>query len=266
MIGVAVGQQGVGKTHQTIAMMKKYVLGLPAQGIPGRKVLILDVNDEYGEFRAIDAKDIKKFSALSIPEIRRIRPIHPTTGHQMSHDDLAKVLFSALYNFRGGQLILEDINTYIGDNMPQDLIGALCNVRHKDCDVMLHFQSISRLSPKVWQNLSYIRYHKNTDSVDTSIAKKAPDKYELLKIAENIVNKAYETDQRYFLFVEMKQLKIKGNVTRKQMDDGILEYLEQQYNRLISPMVRRRSIGGAQVFTPQSAHKFQFDRLVKAYF
>lgn len=266
MLGCAVGQQGVGKTFQTIETMKRYVVGRPAAGIPGRKVLIIDTNDEYSQFRALDPKHIKMFSAQTIPEIRRIRPMHPGTGRVMSHDDMAAVLKSALINFRGGMLVLEDINTYISDNMPQDLIGALCNIRHKDCDVMIHYQSISRLSPKVWQNLSYIRYHKNTDSVDTSIWKKAPDKYELLKLAENIVNKTYETDKRYFLYVEMKLLKIQGNVSAQQKTDAINEYLEQYYSRLISPLTKRKAIGGGTVHTPQSAHKFHSDRLMKAYF
>ena len=42
----------------------------------------------------------------------------------------------------------------------------------------MHFQSIGRVTPKIWQNLNWIRFHKNSDSVDRH-QKKFQDKYKL---------------------------------------------------------------------------------------
>ena len=44
---VAIGKKGVGKSYTTEKMINQYVAGNPSKGVPGRRVLILDVNDEY---------------------------------------------------------------------------------------------------------------------------------------------------------------------------------------------------------------------------
>jgi flagellar biosynthesis GTPase FlhF len=46
-LGVAVGRKGVGKTYTTTKLIDSYVVGNPAKGVKPRKVLILDVNDEF---------------------------------------------------------------------------------------------------------------------------------------------------------------------------------------------------------------------------
>jgi hypothetical protein len=45
---VACGKKGVGKSVETIRMIYEYVNGNPAKGVPPRKALIFDVNDEFG--------------------------------------------------------------------------------------------------------------------------------------------------------------------------------------------------------------------------
>ena len=56
-LGVAVGKKGIGKTYQTTQMMQQYVRG--GNGVKPRRVLILDVNDEFEEFRAMSLKDVE---------------------------------------------------------------------------------------------------------------------------------------------------------------------------------------------------------------
>ena len=63
-------------------------------------------------------------------------------------------LFKILNDYRGGLLLIEDINRYISDYLPNDLVGAICTNRHTDTDIILHFQSVGRVSPKIWQNLN----------------------------------------------------------------------------------------------------------------
>ena len=62
-LGVAVGRKGCGKTYTTTKMIKQYVLGNPSRGVPARRALILDVNDEFEEIKALKQSDIVRFSA-----------------------------------------------------------------------------------------------------------------------------------------------------------------------------------------------------------
>ena len=50
---VAVGKKGVGKSYTTKEMMNQY-----AYANPKRRVLILDVNDEYFDVKALSIQDI----------------------------------------------------------------------------------------------------------------------------------------------------------------------------------------------------------------
>ena len=59
-LGVAVGRKGVGKTYTTNQMLAQYVQGFG--GAKPRKALILDVNDEFEDLRAIRLSDTMKFS------------------------------------------------------------------------------------------------------------------------------------------------------------------------------------------------------------
>ena len=62
-LGVAVGRKGCGKTYQTTKMIKSYILGNPAKGVAPRRALILDVNDEFEDFKALKVSDVMRFSA-----------------------------------------------------------------------------------------------------------------------------------------------------------------------------------------------------------
>jgi len=50
MVLIACGKKGVGKTVATIEMIYRYISGNPQKGIPPRKALIFDVNDEFSHF------------------------------------------------------------------------------------------------------------------------------------------------------------------------------------------------------------------------
>ena len=47
---ISCGKKGVGKTIETIRMIDEYVAGIPSKGVPPRKALIFDVNDEFSSF------------------------------------------------------------------------------------------------------------------------------------------------------------------------------------------------------------------------
>jgi hypothetical protein len=264
-LGVAVGRKGCGKTYTTKKMMQQYVLGNPLKGIAPRRVLVLDVNDEFDDIKALSINDIMRFSVHPKVEMRRIRPFHDN-GKRMTINDIQETLFKILNDFRGGLLLIEDVNRYISDYLPNDLVGAICTNRHTDTDIILHFQSVGRVSPKIWQNLNWIRFHKNTDSVDKHRTK-FDDKYEMLKLVENYVNSEYHNynNQRYFAYVDIDDEKIKG-VDRKKFENVVDLYISENYKKMISPMLQTRDIGkGTKVYTPESAVKEQKKRILSYY-
>jgi hypothetical protein len=248
-----VGKKGVGKTYTTNKMMRDYVKGNPAKGVHGRRVLILDVNDEYTDFKAIALQDVQMFSVHPRIEVRRVRPFH-ANGKKMTLDDLGDALFFILENYRNGMLLIEDVNKYISDTMPNDLVGAICTNRHIGLDIVLHYQSIGRITTKVWQNLNILRFHKCTDTVEKH-RKKFDDKFEYLYLAQSMINYNYYKldNKRYFLYIDIDDEKIKGNYTDKLFDIAVDEFINKNYNDTISPLLRSRDSSGKRNHTSQSA-------------
>ena len=164
-LGMAVGKKGIGKTYQTKILIESYVYGNPEKGVEPRRVLILDVNDEFVDYKAISMKDLVKFSVMPSAEIRRVRPFNEETGIRLTLKEIANILWDILHFFRGGMLLIEDINKYVGDHLPTDIVGAICSNRHTDLDIIIHFQSIGRITTKVWQNANWLRFHKNSIEV-----------------------------------------------------------------------------------------------------
>lgn len=244
---VAVGKKGVGKSYTTKEMMNQY-----AYVNPKRRVLILDVNDEYFDIKAISIQDISLFSVHPQIEVRRIRPFLDN-GKRMTLDDIASTLFIILETFRNGLLLVEDINKYISDTMPNDLVGAICTNRHIGVDIIMHYQSIGRITSKVWQNLNIIRMHKITDAVKKH-KHKFEDKYEYISIAEIMINQEYEKgNKHFFVYVDVDDEKVYGSFTTAQYDNAVNIFIQNNYANLINPMLNARGMDGKKVHTAQSA-------------
>lgn len=244
---VAVGKKSVGKSFATKKMMQDY-----AYVNPKRRVLIIDVNDEYSDIKAIRIQDVAIFSVHPMVEIRRIRPFMDD-GKKMTLDDIASTLFIVLETYRNGLLLVEDINKYISDTMPNDLVGAICTNRHIGVDIIMHYQSIGRITSKVWQNLNIIRMHKITDSVKRH-KHKYEDKYEYLSIAELIINKQYESgNKHFFLYVDIDDEKVYGAFTQAQYEEAMNAFIQMNYSQIISPMLNARNEQGKKIHTPQTA-------------
>jgi len=263
LLVVAVGKKGVGKTWETNEQFRDYMIGNPSKGVKGRKVLILDVNDEFTHVKALSLRDVLKFSAHPKIEARRIRPFREDTGRKMTMRDIQECLFHILQNYSGGLLLIEDINKYISDMLPNDVIGAICTNRHNDLDIIMHFQSIGRVTSKIWQNLNMIRFHKNTDSVDKH-RHKFEDKYEYLKIAELIVNKKYSNgDRRFFLWVDIDNEKLRGAFTKEDVEVAIEEYISRNYRTIINPMLQQITKTGEKKYTAETAYQAVRERILR---
>jgi hypothetical protein len=249
---VGIGKKGVGKSYTTERMIESYISGNPSKGTPGRRALILDVNDEYSNIRAIRVEDVPLFSVHPQIEVRRIRPFLDN-GVKMSLDDVAQALFTILNTYRNGLLLVEDINKYISDTMPNDLVGAICTNRHIGVDIILHYQSIGRITSKVWQNVNVLRMHKFTDTVKRH-KHKYEDKFEYLSIAENIINKRYdEGDKRFYLFADIDNEKVYGKFGKDEYEAATTKFIQDNYANLISPLLKARDEKGRKTYNPGSA-------------
>lgn len=263
---IACGKKGVGKTVATIEQIYQYVQGNPSKGVPPRKALIFDVNNEFSSFwyhgethsiKRLLVKDIALFSVHPTIEVRRIAPYHDDDT-KMTTSDMQEVLQLILETFRNGLLLVEDINKYVGDNMQSDLIGSLATVRHIGIDLIAHYQSIGRAgNPKLLGNTKYIRLHKTNDSVSRH-ENKFQEKMELLSIAESIVNKKYkEGDKRFYLYVDIDESKIlsaRGNKINKQdINEAIDEYISMNYHQLSKKYLNRVDRNGKQMYTKATA-------------
>lgn len=262
LLGVAVGKKGIGKTYITLQMIKNYVSG--RLGTKPRRALIMDVNDEYADLKGIIPKDVQLFSYHPKIEARRIRPYNED-GSKMTLNEIADCLWQVLQDYRGGLLLIEDVNKYVGDYLPNDLVGALCTNRHSNNDIMLHFQSIGRIGTKIWQNINFLRFHKNTDSVDRH-KKKFEDKYEALKICETLVNKQYFGGNQYFyLTYNCDSEKIVGNFSKEMFSEAIDEYVALNFSQKVKPLMNMRNAKGKAKYNSQTATKHLKELLHTSY-
>ena len=266
LLMAACGKKGVGKSYQHMILMNGYVMGDPYKGVKGRKCLIMDVNDEYGQFQvpSISLNDIALYTVHPSIEIRRVRPFH-MDGRRMTLDEWANALFYVLNRFQNGLLLIEDINKFIGDHLPHDLVGAIATNRHAGLDIILSFQSLGRINTKIWGNMNLLRFHKNVESVERH-EKKFPDKYEMMRIAEIIVNKEYlRGNIRFFLYVDMDEMKIRGEISDELINQGLEQHIFEEHNKLLKPYLVQK-VGNKKKFTEESARKEVLNSLKATYF
>jgi hypothetical protein len=263
-LGVAVGKKGVGKSFTTNILLQQYVNGNPAKGVQGRRALILDVNDEFTHVKAIGLKDIVRFSVHPQVELRRIRPFLPD-GRRMTLDKIAETLFVILEQFKGGLLLIEDINRYVSDHLPKDIEGAICTNRHIDLDIIMHFQSIGRITTKIWQNCNWMRFHKNLDSVDRH-ANKFEDKHEFLRLVEGMVNNEYQSgNKRFYQYINLDEMKMMGFVDQKKLDVVIDDYIMMNQRKLIRPYLNMKDERNKSKYTMEDAKRLVKTRLIQTY-
>lgn len=262
-LGAAVGKKGVGKSYQTERLIEWYVSG---QGeMQPRKVLIMDANDEYDRFKSIPHSYIGHYAAHPKIDVRRLRPFN-ADGSKMTISELQELMYKAVQEFQGGLLLLEDLNKYVADTMPMDLIGAICTNRHSDLDIIMHFQSVGRITSKVWQNLNWVRFHKNTDSVKRH-KQKFQDKYELLSIVEIIVNTQYNNgNKRFFCYVDVEEMKLSTQLPAKIIEQAVREFIQYNTREVLRPVLERRDGNGAKMFSQAEAYEVAVEMLKNKYF
>lgn len=276
MVLISCGKKGVGKTVATIEMIYRYISGNKQNGVPPRKALIFDVNNEFSHFwyhgqyhsiKALAIKDILKFSIHPKIEVRRIRPFWDD-GQKMGIDDMGEVLGIILENYRNGLLLVEDINKYTNDTLKGDLVGSLATVRHIGIDLIAHYQSVGRAAnPKLLGNTKIIRLHKTNDTVSRH-KNKFEERAEILQIAESIVDKKFdEGDKRYYLYVDIDESKIHGKFSKDDIDYAIQDYISKNHSSLIKPLLTKIDLkSGEKLYDQKSALEHIIKDLKRKYF
>ena len=233
-IYVATGMTGVGKSYQTENEIRLYVHASMQTGREPRKALIFDTNDEYQQYKTV-AYDVtqespsiagKYLAMLQQPEIRRIAPFakDKNGARIMTFNEKERTIVNIMSNFRDGLVLLEDPNTYMIGAKSVDTISMLCANRHKGIDLIMHFQSLSALDPRMWQNTTIVRMHYQSDDI-VRYRGRIPN-FELMKIAQNIVSSEYLSEnKRFFVYVNIRSQKIIG-CTIDQYKAGVQRYIE----------------------------------------
>lgn len=225
------GIQGVGKTYQNMHVIKDYVKDKFYNRVPGRKCLIFDTNGEYTaeSFRKADISnfdpkriplmDVENWSRSNLIECRRI------DGKGASIPEKKQALEYLLKNMVDGMLVIEDINTYIL-NMThmEEIVGGLVNLRHRAVDVLISYQSLRPVEPRIWQNSRWVRMHYQADNVNDIKGKVTNPT--MFKIAQNLVNNRYfDGDQRFFVYIHNFANKIEGKYTLPEFELACRQFI-----------------------------------------
>jgi hypothetical protein len=279
-VTIVVGKRHTGKTNKTLSIIYKAVNS-------GRKALIFDVTDEFGHYiyrpdqaphsiKAIYLKDIPRFTAQTYPELVRIRPFWDD-GTRMTIDDMQTALFQILNTYRDGILLIEDINKYISDNAPNDIIGSLATVRQAGIDLIAQYQMVGKAgNPKILGMANFIRLHKTQDQVERH-ADKFLDKTEIMAISEIMINKRYEwgvknnvndhTGKFFNVTIDLDAFKIKGIFTQKEAEAAITAYISDNEKRTISKVLNRKDKNGVKLYKSYSeAYAYVERNMLDTYF
>jgi len=228
---VTTGVQGVGKTYQNMYVIKSYVTDKFFNKVRGRKCLIMDTNGEYTKEqfarndienfnpKVIALRDIPEWSLSDMVECRRI------DAKNLSIPEKKKVLEYIIRYYKNGLLVVEDINTYILNvTHMEEIVGGLVNLRHRGVDMLISYQSLRAVEPRMYSNSRWMRLHYQQDNVNDIKGKIA--NLALYKIAEILVKtRYYNQDKRFFVYIHCFENKIEGKFTKKEFLDACEKYL-----------------------------------------
>lgn len=225
------GIQGVGKTYQGMHTIAEYVRDKPQTKVRGRKCIIFDTNGEYTA-EQFDKNGIKNFKITRIAlsdvdawchtensECRRI------DAKNLGIKEKKEAVEYLLKVYKNGMLVLEDINTYIlSVTFMEEIVGGLVNLRHRAVDVMISYQSLRPVEPRIWQNSRWVRMHYQADNVN-DIKNKVTNPT-LFKIAQLLVNEKYfGGDKRFFVYIHSFANKIQGKFSKAEFEQACKKYL-----------------------------------------
>lgn len=228
---VTVAAQGTGKTYQNMRLIVNAVKDKIDIGVKGRKSLILDTNGEYTteQFaknghpnftaRLLKVSDVRAWCLSDVVECRRIdmKALHIK--------DKVKILCYVMSVACDCIVVLEDINTITTNiNEMGDLVSEIVNLRHKGCDVIISYQSLRAVEPRIFTNSRWIRMHYCLGDVyDVKGKLNEPD---LAKLGQLIINNRYQQgDKRFFLYIVNMPPKLEGEFSKDEFKQACRKLL-----------------------------------------
>jgi len=264
MILLVCGETGVGKTYRNKLEIKQYLQQHLGMGKRGRKVLAFDTNDDdYTEFRTVNPEAIGSLKKISA---RRIRPFN-ADGTPMDHVQKRSIITKIMKYYTDGMVVLDDIDHYMAGAKGQNMIGALCTVRHKGIDVLLTHQSVAKITTSEWQNCTWLRLHHQVDDV-TRYRERIP-KYKMVRIAQLIVDANYEqatieyskgqlSDIQYNIkksfcvYVNMREQLIVG-CNRSSYIKAVKRFIDQEETKTIRMLLQEQDFNGQPLYKNRNA-------------
>ncbi len=232
------GFQGVGKTRLNMRIIYNYVRDKVENKVKGRKCLIFDTNGEYtgAQFakndipdfapKTLALKDVRAWSQANIAECRRIDAKNVKIG------DKKAILEMLIENFRNGMLMIEDINTYmLSITHEEEIIGGLVNLRHRGVDILVSYQSLRAIEPRMFANARWIRLHYQPEPIEH--IKNKVTNIELMKIAQIVVSNKYKSGNKYFyVYIHTATIKIEGDFSREEFTHAVKQYLNTKKTQI----------------------------------
>lgn len=259
MLMIVCGETGVGKTYRNRNEVQVYLKDDPSLGKIGRKVLAFDTNDDdYTTFKTVSPDQLHKLEAK---RPRRIRPFNPD-GSPMGKEEKKEVVRKILKYFRNGLILLDDIDDYMTGEKGQDMISALCTLRHKGVDIIFTHQSVGKVTRTAFQNCTWLRLHHQVDDI-TYIKERIP-KYTIVRIAQLIIDEQYELayekfmrgrisekefERRasYFVYVNLRKQRIRG-CSQEAYIRACKKYIDQEENRKVKMLMAERDMNNRPVY------------------
>jgi len=225
------GVQGVGKTYLNQHIINDYCRDKASIRVRGRKALIFDTNGEYTksqfekngiqgfEAKVLALKDVGAWSKDSRVECRRIEA--KSLSIQQKRDAIEYIM----RHFRNGMLVLEDVNTYILNvTHMEKIVSGLVSLRHRAVDILISYQSLRPVEPRIWQNSRWVRMHYQADNVNDIKGK--VNNPTLFKIAQYIVNNRYfDGDKRFYVYIHSFANTIEGDFTMDEFKKACKQYI-----------------------------------------
>lgn len=285
---IVCGRRGTSKTNTTLTRIFKAVRGTQQNNfMDARKALIFDAMDEFRGYKyrdnepplnikAIYYRDIPRFTAQTPIELVRVRPI-TDDNKRMTTEDKQYWLSYVLQNYYDGIFLIEDINRFVSDNAPNDIIGSLATLRQAGVDLIIHYQLIGKAgNPKILGMANYIRLHKTNDSVKRH-KDKFEDKTDILMVAEKIVNRRYEygrknkikddTGQYFSCTVDLDDHKIRGIFTKEEAIAAVRGYMNDNAKMTVKDLMQQLDENGKKVWKDYaSAYKYLENKYMEEFF
>lgn len=263
IVGV-VGKQGGGKTFRQKQECEYYAKNDIQKGKKARKVLIFDCNPRSGSYAGIKTINfdidkvtgVKKFKTQAelkaaqldcckdiiqwnTPEIRRVVN-YRKDGTPMTIKEMNETCLLLMEYFTDGMLVMEDTNAYLIGSALHRFISTFVRCRHRNVELFLIVQSMRALDPRMLGNISMYRMHKTIDSIDT-IKNKIPETFEMLKIAELIVNNQFDKGNKYYcMYANTRDMKL-HNCPISLFTEACKQYL-RMYNGDLKRFAAERDI------------------------